>query len=117
MLHTVGREDAEPPVVQPDRAADHERALRKPQPLRDVLLHAGTRQRLLELRERSPEERGIPFERRLGGRNVLHPGHVRSLGVSRGARQAAASRRNHVCVTSKPQWASRSSGGRISLWP
>ena len=81
MLHAVAREDRPAAVVELDRDADDERALRVAQPLGDELVDVGVRERLLELRERRSVERRLPLQIAVLGRNLLHFGHARSVGA------------------------------------
>ena len=75
MLDAVAREDRPLAGVEPDRDADHERALRVAQPLGHELLDVGVRQGLFVLRERRPVERRLPLQVPVLGRNLLYFGH------------------------------------------
>src|SRR5207253_1000292 len=75
VLDAVAREDPPASVVEPNRHADDERALRIAEPLRDSVADGGVRKRLLELRDRLVEERRFPLQVPRIVRNVLHFGH------------------------------------------
>ena len=74
VLDSVAREDDAPVVVEPDRKSDDQRALGKPQSLRDRVGDLAVVERLLELGERRVEERVLPLER-LVLRNLLQTRH------------------------------------------
>ena len=76
VLHPVPREDRPAAGVELDRHADDERALRVAQPLRHELLDVRVRKCLLVLRERRSEERRLPFQMPVLGRDLLHLGHA-----------------------------------------
>ena len=80
MLDAVARENGPLAGVELDRDADHERALRVAQPLGHELLDVGVREGLFVLGKRRAEERGLPLEMPVLGRNLLYFGHNRSLG-------------------------------------
>jgi hypothetical protein len=75
VLHAITREDAPGAVVELDRDADDERALRIAEPFCDGGVDVRVGQRLLELRDRLVEERGFPLELLRLVRDVLHLGH------------------------------------------
>ena len=81
VLHAVAGEDRPAAGVELHRDADDERALRVAQPLGHELLDVGVREGLLVLRERRSIERRLPFQLPVLGRNLLHLGHDRSVGV------------------------------------
>ena len=62
------------------RDRHHYGTLRIAEPLGDRLVHFRVRDRLLELRQRSPEEGRIPFEPGFLRRKLFDLGHGRSLG-------------------------------------
>ena len=68
MLDPVAGEDDPPPVVHPHGDADDERALGKPEALRDLGRNLCDFDGLLELRDRHAVERCVPLERGLGKR-------------------------------------------------
>ena len=67
MLHAVPGEDDATAVVHLDGDREHDRPLGVAQPLGDGGRDVGVRHRLLELRDRGPEERGVPLESRVSG--------------------------------------------------
>ena len=64
MLHPVGGEDGHVARVEMDGHGDDHGALRVAEPLGHGRGDVRVLERLLELRERCPPERGIPLERR-----------------------------------------------------
>ena len=80
MLHAIGREDLHVPCVATDWDGDHHSPLRMAEPRDDRLVHLRERDRLLELRLSSLEQRRIPFELRLLDEQLFELGHARSLG-------------------------------------
>ena len=62
VLDAVAGEDDAAAVVHPDRDGEHDRALGVAEPLGDGVGDVRVRQRLLELRDRRPEERRVPLE-------------------------------------------------------
>ena len=75
MLHAVCREHGDVPRVEVDRHGDDHGALRIAQPLGYGRRDVGVLERLLELRERRPPERGVPLE----SRRFLDRGHGRGV--------------------------------------
>jgi hypothetical protein len=73
--HPIAREDCPASVVHPHRHADHDRPLGIAQPLGSRGVDVGVCERLLELRDRGPEEGRVPLERLLLDRDLVDLGH------------------------------------------
>ena len=91
VLDPVAREHDAPSVVELDRARHDDRALGMSEPLGDAVVDVGVRDRLVELRDRRPEERRVVLE-------VLVRRHV--LGARHGRMSVAPGGGNHVSPTS-----------------
>ncbi len=81
VLNPVSRKDVDVPLVPPNRNRDHDGTFGVAKPLGDRLVDVRVGKRQLELLQRGPKERRIPFEPGFLRGELFDLGHGRSLGA------------------------------------